>query len=325
VTDLGNFGVRHGKDGRPYSVSRRRLAPLYDAFPDPGKITNIHKAFRAVIGGCNASGYWSILNQLRMDTKPQLQDVFLFDWSYEQKREVVFEYWSEKRSYSETVNTLNHVLIIDEINRGNIAQIFGELITLIEDDKRLGQKEMLKLKLTYSKRDFCVPPNLYLIGTMNTADRSVEALDAALRRRFTFVEKAPQAEELPTDFHGVNLQALLLTLNGRLAVLKDKDHTIGHAWFMNISTLEDLKRVLGTKVFPLLQEFFYNDYEKLALVLGDVFFDGIAEINPDKLFANSKIAAELRGQYDGYKSFKLKDWHKINVKDFQSIYENLGT
>lgn len=168
----------------------------------------------------------------------------------------------------------NYAIFIDEINRGNISAIFGELITLIEDDKRLGSTNELKVKLPYSKRELGVPSNLYIIGTMNTADRSVEALDTALRRRFSFSEIMPNPSLLEEiQFNGFNLAEVLKTINERIEVLLDRDHTIGHSYFLKIKNgdIESLKSVFKNNIFPLLQEYFYHDYEKIALILGEGF------------------------------------------------------
>ena len=185
-----------------------------------------------------------------------------------------------------------YVLIIDEINRGNVSQIFGELITLIEDDKRLGNDEALELTLPYSKEKFGVPPNLYIIGTMNTADRSVEALDAALRRRFSFEEMPPKPELIETDgktstgfIHEINLAELLRTINKRLEILLDKDHQIGHSYFLSVSNLNELKKAFQNKIIPLLQEYFFGDYGKIGLVLGNGFVT-VSNYKQDKLFAD---------------------------------------
>lgn len=171
-----------------------------------------------------------------------------------------------------------YVLIIDEINRGNVSQIFGELITLIEEDKRLGKDEALEVILPYSKEKFGVPSNLHIIGTMNTADRSVEALDTALRRRFSFVEMMPEYEELnKIQFDDFHLGELLKTINSRIEALLDRDHTIGHSYFINIkpNDTEALKEAFANKIIPLLQEYFYHDYEKIALILGEGFVECI--------------------------------------------------
>lgn len=165
-----------------------------------------------------------------------------------------------------------YVLVIDEINRGNVSSIFGELISLIEEDKRIGGKNELLAKLPYSKDIFGVPSNLYIIGTMNTADRSVESLDTALRRRFTFEEMLPNPELLTQNVASISLKSLLEAMNQRIEVLVDRDHTIGHAFFMNVNSLDDLRKTFANKVIPLLQEYFYGDYSKMELVIGSAFF-----------------------------------------------------
>ena len=171
----------------------------------------------------------------------------------------------------------NYVLIIDEINRGNVSSIFGELITLLEPDKRKHEDEELELVLPYSKRPFSVPANVHIIGTMNTADRSIEALDTALRRRFIFSEK-PSDPAVIAEFGAsggeignIDLVLMLETINQRIEKLVDKDHCIGHAYFMEANSLKDLRAVFENKVIPLLEEYFFGDLGKIGLVLGNAF------------------------------------------------------
>lgn len=167
----------------------------------------------------------------------------------------------------------NYVFIIDEINRGNISKIFGELITLLEDGRRTGQPEELRAILPCSRSTFGIPDNVYVIGTMNTDDRSIALMDTALRRRFRFREIMPRPELLRgVVVEGLDISAMLALMNRRIAVLYDREHTIGHAYFMPLKkspTLATLSGIFRNSILPLLQEYFYEDYEKIRLVLGD--------------------------------------------------------
>lgn len=261
------------------------------------------------------------------------QSIYEFD-----KSDIIYEsFRAITASEKEDSGAKPYVLIIDEINRGNVSQIFGELITLLEEDKREGEDNAITVKLPYSKKDFSVPANLYVLGTMNTADRSVEALDSALRRRFSFIEMPPESrllspgacfcrllwkyefvewEELEykfpedqmqellgpsnelwskrkdlwekmkkeggpsedqweyfpaSEFSKFNLQVILDTLNVRIEKLVDRDHLIGHSYFMNVVSIDDLRLAFKDKVIPLLQEYFYGNYDRLRMVLGEGF------------------------------------------------------
>ena len=204
----------------------------------------------------------------------------------------------------------NYVLIIDEINRGNISKIFGELITLLEPTKRLGEFEELKIRLPYSGEEFGVPKNLYILGTMNTADRSIALLDIALRRRFNFIEMPPKYDLLREEVENdkIELQELLKAINTRIEFLLDKDHLIGHSYFINIKTFEELKEVFRNSIMPLLQEYFYDDFEKIRVVLN------IDEKDKDSFIIKKEIPQNFSGTLKT--RLEKKSVYEINEKAF---------
>ena len=218
----------------------------------------------------------------------------------------VFKSLCEKAAKSPN---MNFVAVIDEMNRGNISRIFGELITLIEESKR-----GTSVILPYSQTEFHVPPNLYILGTMNTADRSIAMLDIALRRRFHFIEMMPQPSVLG-DCDGVDLCELLTALNERIEYYYDREHAIGHAYFMNaygcIQSISELREVFSAKIIPLLQEYFFDDYERIRLILND-----------DNTFIECVTPKYVRHFDSGQKLYRLGDPMKWNREHFIRIYSD---
>lgn len=348
------------------NVTKEKLQRIYDKFESPEAITNIVKQLREVgtdIGW--TTNYYAVFKALKEFENSLIQVL-----------------------PDDRKTPKNHVLIIDEINRGNVSQIFGELITLIEEDKRIGKKEGLFATLPYSKQSFGVPYNLYLIGTMNTADRSVEALDTALRRRFDFEEMLPRHELLnpkrmiinllnrpdynamswdeepfrshadalyailgienkyeeayyspkdeepiywemehlkeisSEDFKGINFELLLETINKRIEKLIDKDHCIGHSYFLNISENpvpeQELRSIFQNKIIPLLQEYFFGDLGKIELVIGERFFDDPPEISFAK---NSYQDQDILAERNVYKFKNVKDPQFDIISAVKEIYQ----
>jgi len=271
---------------------------------------------------------------------------------YKSYEKIVIEDILKDKNYKKkSMDNLNkkYVLIIDEINRGNISKIFGELITLIEDDKRLGRVEELTTTLPYSKEEFGVPSNLYIIGTMNTADRSIALMDNALRRRFQFKEMMPKLallsrndilikdytsdEEQENDLvikdsnekgKGINIRLLVKKINERIEFLYDRDHTIGHSYFMGLDNFEELCTVFTNKIIPLLQEYFYDDWEKIQIILGDHIEQIIvkkeetasnfeSDLNINRLIQSHKVDEKFLISFD-HDDFENSTSYRINEK-----------
>lgn len=217
-----------------------------------------------------------------------------------------------------------YVLIVDEINRGNISRIFGELITLIEDSKRQGAEEELSVTLPYSKEELSVPSNVYIIGTMNSSDRSLTGLDIALRRRFTFVEMPPKPELLnDIEVEGLNIGELLKIINERIEVLLDRDHCIGHANFMSLKkqpTLEYLAAIFKQKIIPQLQEYFFDDWAKINMVLNANGMLKPKAVERSVLFPN--VDSEPEGFFEEQKTWQLVDTAFDSITSFSKIIKH---
>lgn len=220
-------------------------------------------------------------------------------------------------------NTEPYVFIIDEINRGNISKIFGELITLIESTKRAGMPEEASAILPYSGDEFSVPSNVYILGTMNTADRSIALMDTALRRRFQFVEMMSDSDVLrkirADKVEDLDVAAMLDKINERIEYLYDREHTIGHAFFTDLkddATLEKLQSIFEKSVIPLLQEYFYEDYQKIQLVLGD----NAKSDDSLKFIIDEKVVAKniFKGNVEDVIDLPEKKY-SINSKAFENI------
>ncbi len=366
ITNNGNLRFTpKNTPGLETTVSYARAKELQKVITDLSLVKNIDKEFRAVIGGMNSTAYWAVLN-------------FINNWLKKANQ--------HKLPKPAVKKAIPHVLIIDEINRGNVSAIFGELITCIEGSKRLDEDEALKVTLPYSKTSFGVPNNVYIVGTMNTADRSVEALDSALRRRFSFTQMMPQpqllapeqmllrlwkkhwlvdwtnadwlSEEeelcgllgvstlsvLPTEEkealesieeddqllqkfsnltnEALNLDRILRTINKRICLLLDADHQIGHSYLIGVSNKTELADAFNNCIVPLLQEYFYHDEEKIAMILGVGFVNLVEAQELNSAFA--KIDNASFNLPEQQQSFNLKTVNELTIIPALQALLNVG-
>lgn len=357
-----------------FAVSKEKLKLLFEGGVNPHKVKSLKQEFSPFMQH-NLSVFYAVYRKFydfitEQTQNPDLEKLELVE---ESDSEELLQTWASFPDEDRAVaigNAARYVLIIDEINRGNVSQIFGELITLIEEDKRQGNKEAITVRLPYSKENFGVPPNLYILGTMNTADRSVEALDTALRRRFVFEEIMPGPQIIQEVFEkefldkcveynhlewededwleiesayselleedafknfraAVNLANndkmtfdeyysiwknedvrlksvdILQRINDRIDILLGRDNMIGHAFFIGRYSWISLQKVFSKNIVPLLQEYFYGDYGKIGLVLGEGFFDTIREEqikNPFATFGSYDPSIFLEKQKYGLKN-----------------------
>ena len=278
----------------PFSITAPSNIILYGP-PGTGKTYNVRRRALEMLGDATATdapndhvqAEWERLRQAGQIVFCTFHQAFAYEEFVEGLRAITDEdgdvhYRVEPGIFKRIAATAAQqrkdafVLVIDEINRANIARVFGELITLLEPDKRLGNPNELRVQLPSSKEWFGVPPNLHVVGTMNTADRSIALMDVALRRRFTFEEMMPDAAALTDALTEANvddpLRALIVSvftkLNERLRYLYDREHQIGHAYFFGVRSLDGLRAVFADRILPLLQEYFYGQWDKVALALG---------------------------------------------------------
>ena len=250
--DSANLIYHFGKQDQDRRIDLSRIEQLFNLNKQYRTAADFNKEYG---GNVSLKGYYHTFYKELMNIKEAIED----------EKQISIE---NNEEYVVNLEAPKYVFIIDEINRGDISKIFGELITLIEEDKRIGNKYQMKITLPYSKETFGVPNNLYIIGTMNTADRSIALLDTALRRRFDFEEIMPRPELLRGKVvEGINLQTLLTRINERITNKYDRDHQIGHSYLMGVNTKEQLERAYKNRILPLLNEYFYNESKTVAEVL----------------------------------------------------------
>jgi hypothetical protein len=273
LTPRGNLEGINTISNKNFLCPRSILEKVYAAKPK-GKSISSSEVMEIVVRGCHSHFIAAVFNELKrleksLPSVKQAPPAATFSW--EQKAEVVQAFLNGRAAEAYALKSdtewPRYVLVVDEINRGNVSKILGELITLIESDKRVGAEHWLTVQLPYTHEYFAVPGNLHIIGTMNTADKSIALVDVALRRRFQFEELRPNFGHCKSLTP--QMSEALQALNRRICLRKDRDHQVGHSYFMAVSNEAEFNRVFDKHVIPLLQEYFYNDWEGLRFVLGE--------------------------------------------------------
>lgn len=308
------------ENGNRYVFRRRTGTPINaDLKDDQTFVVNWSGGTNNVLKKSKIKQQWATSNYEDRDTLSG-GTRWLFDAYQAVIDEMISKYRMTADNKSQTKK--NYVFIIDEINRGNIAKIFGELITLVEDTKRTGMPEGMTVMLPYSQKNFGVPKNMYIVGTMNTADRSIATIDTALRRRFLFREMLPNTNILADiNVEDLSIRDMLENMNKKISVLYDREHTIGHAYFLplrKIQTVDKLAEIFINSIIPLLQEYFYDDYEKIRLILGDNKKENdeemfiIAKKNDySSLFGHAELEFDSDYSYEiNYSAFKTIDSYR---------------
>ncbi|MEL6863815.1 MAG: AAA family ATPase [Bacteroidota bacterium] len=324
INKNGSITVRREKSFALHTINKSKLRLLYKELPALDQLSNPEEEVGRLVKGVNVRALLIIYSHLKGFEGQYFEQLIQQEEALEPDDMLIQHYQMGTYTKIASEQSPRYVLIIDEINRANIAHVFGDLISLIEPDKRDGQSEALSAMLPYSKTYLTVPANLHLIATMNTADRSIDTLDVALRRRFTFIEMSPEpsllkGREAFVRSTGIHLELLLRSINLRIERLLGRDYCLGHSYFMRIKDLEDLKEVFRYRVLPLLQEYFFNDYSKIGLILGKAFVTE-QRFDPTRVFADfdDEYAAELADK----KVYHLRPIEELTATDFIEIYQN---
>jgi len=324
IAQFGHITVRPQNSFSVHTASKHRIKKLYDHFSDGHKTQNLVEEIKEVIGDTNnPMTVWAIFTELKKFEVNYRETLVDETETHDVDDERVQEFELNKMKDIANFQSKRHVLIIDEINRGDIAKTFGEILSILSSKKREGAPEAQAVILPYSKTYFSIPPNLYLIGTMNIKDSELAKMDAGLRARFQFVRLHPRPEVLPVIIENgkeIDLAKMLFMINKRIHILLGEDHGVGHAYLMNIENFQHLKMVFFGKVLPLLIDYFNGDSEKIGLVLGKGFFH---HYEPEKGDMLANFYPEVNEKYSHKTQFLLKPINAVSEDAFIDIYKDL--
>lgn len=323
IAQFGHISVRPQNSFSVYTVSKHKIKKLYDHFKDGLQTDNLQEEIRSVIGGANPMTVWAVFTELKRFEVTYRETVQDDNSTLDVDDEKVQEFELNKMKDIANFQSKRHVLILDEINRGDIAKTFGEILSILSSKKREGAPEAQAVILPFSKTYFSIPPNLYLIGTMNIKDSDLAKMDAGLRARFQFIRLHPRPEVLPTIIENdkeIDLGKMLFVINKRIHILLGEDHGVGHAYLMNVQNFQHLKMIFFGKIVPLLIDYFDGDSEKIGLVLGKGFFH---HYEPDKGVMLADFYPEVNEKYHKENKFLLKPINAVNEDAFIAIYADL--
>ncbi len=324
IAQFGHISVRPQNSFSVYTISKHKIKKLYTHFKNGIPIQNLQDEISKVVGGANPMAIWSVFAELKRFEVSYRQNIEEENPSVDVDDLSVKEFEINKMKDIANFQSKRHVLIIDEIDRGDIAKTFGEVLSILGSKKREGAPEGQAVILPYSKTYFSIPPNLYLIGTMNVSDNALAKMDAGWRSRFNFIKLKPRPEVLPriiSEGKEIDLGKMLYVINKRIQILLGEDYGIGHAHLIDVQDFQQLKWVFFGKMVPLLIDYFNGNVEKIGLVLGRDFFHFYNPGENGNILAD--FSPEVNKKYHDRKKYLLKAYHEVNDDAFINIYKAL--
>jgi len=321
VARFGHIVARPQNSFSTYTLSKHKIKKLYDHFAKGVQTDNLEKEVIDTIGSTNPVAIWSVFNALKRFEVGYIEEMTKDVKNLDVDDEEVKEFELDQMNNIAKFQAKRHVLIIDEMDRGDVISIFGETLSILNSSKREGAPEAQAVIMPYSKTYFSIPPNLYLIGTMNINDRELSKLDLSLRSRFHMIKIQPMPMVLPTIISGdyqIDLANLLIVINARITVLLGTGQGIGHAYLMNVQNFQALKLAFYGKIVPILNDIFNSKAEKIGLVIGRGFFNRI-EFDKTNIFA--KFDEDVNSKYGKQKRYLLKAFNEVDELDFINIYD----
>lgn len=321
VARFGHIVARPQNSFSTYTLSKHKIKKVYDKFSNGVNTNDLEQELIKLIGPSNPVAIWAVFSELKRFEVGYLESLNQEGDKQGVDDEEVKQFELNKMQNIANFQSKRHVLIIDEMDRGDVISIFGEVLSILNSSKREGAPEAQAVIMPYSKTYFSIPPNLYIIGTMNIDDQELAEMDISLRSRFHMIKVAPAPMVLPTIISGelqLDLARMLAVINARIAVLLGQGKGVGHAYMMSVQNFQELKLAFYGKVVPILNDLFDGNNAKLGLVLGKGFFH---KVEFDKAPILADFDTEINSKYGKQKRYLLKTFNEVNEMDFIRIYD----